>query len=239
MSDAVLACRQLCRSYKEGSNTLNVLQNIDLAVHAGESVAITGSSGSGKTTLLNLLGGIDKPTSGAVVLLGQDLSVLAGSELDRIRNQALGFVYQVHHLLGEFTALENAAMPLIIGKRPFQEAVDRAESMLGRVGLQDRLSHKPAQLSGGERQRVAIARALINDPACVLMDEPTGNLDDHTARDIQALMQSLKEDITTSFIVVTHDNEFAAQMDTGYHLAGGTLKRVHENPAQRAGQANG
>ena len=224
MSNAVLVCQHLARSYQEGSNVLEVLSNVNLSVAAGESVAITGTSGSGKTTLLNLLGGIDKPTAGSVAILGQDLSSLTGSELDKLRNRTLGFVYQFHHLLGEFSALENTAMPLIIGKCNFEEALNRAEQILGKVGLKDRLKHKPAQLSGGERQRVAIARALVNDPACVLMDEPTGNLDGHTADSIQALMLSLKTEITTSFIVVTHDPVFAAQMDTGYLLVNGLLE---------------
>lgn len=223
MSEAVLSCERISRAYQEGGNTLEVLKDINLVVSAGESVAITGASGSGKTTLLNLLGGIDKATSGKVSILGQDISRLSGAELDRLRNRTLGFVYQFHHLLGEFTALENAAMPLIIARRPFDECLQRSEEILGKVGLQERLQHKPAQLSGGERQRVAIARALVNNPACVLMDEPTGNLDLHTAAGIQQLMQQLKADLTTSFIVVTHDPGFAGQMDTRYQLADGIL----------------
>ncbi len=223
MSEPVLYCQHLSRSYQEGGNTLEVLKDVNLSVAAGQSVAIKGTSGSGKTTLLNLLGGIDKPTSGLVTILGQNLSTLAGSQLDKLRNQTLGFVYQFHHLLGEFSAQENAAMPLIIARRPYKECMEKAALILERVGLQERLSHKPAQLSGGERQRVAIARALINNPACVLMDEPTGNLDGHTAQGIQALMQSLKAESTTSFIVVTHDPLFAAQMDSAYLLNNGVL----------------
>ena len=223
MNEPVLYCEPLSRAYVEGGNTLEVLKDINLSVMAGQSVAIKGTSGSGKTTLLNLLGGIDKPSGGLVSILGQNVAKLAGSELDQLRNQSLGFVYQFHHLLGEFSAQENAAMPLIIGRLPFEECMHRAKIILEKVGLQDRLSHKPAQLSGGERQRVAIARALINDPACVLMDEPTGNLDGHTAASIQVLMQSLKADITTSFVVVTHDPGFAFQMDASYQLQNGVL----------------
>lgn len=225
MSDAVLHCEHLSRIYVEGGHKVEVLQDINLSVSPGESLAITGASGSGKTTLLNLLGGIDKPTGGRIAILGQNLSELTGHEMDLLRNRTLGFVYQFHHLLGEFTALENAAMPLVIGKRPYSECLERAEKILCQVGLQDRLTHKPAQLSGGERQRVAIARALVNNPACVLMDEPTGNLDGHTAGGIQALMRELTEQVTTSFIVVTHDPSFAAQMDSIYLLHDGTLNR--------------
>lgn len=223
MSNVVLSCQQLSRIYQEGGNQLEVLSSINLEVKAGEGVAITGASGSGKTTLLNLLGGIDKPSSGNVCIRGQDLSALNGKALDQLRNQTLGFVYQFHHLLGEFSALENTAMPLFINKQPYHESLERAEAMLANVGLQNRLSHKPAQLSGGERQRVAIARALVNNPACVLMDEPTGNLDRHTAADVQELMHSLKASLTTSFIVVTHDPVFAARMDTCYQLENGML----------------
>lgn len=224
MSEAVLKSSHLNKSYREGGHDLEVLKDVNLSVAAGESVAITGASGSGKTTLLNLLGGIDKPTGGQVHILGQDLSELAGTELDQLRNRTLGFVYQFHHLLGEFTALENTAMPLIIARRPFRECLERAELILEQVGLKERVQHKPAQLSGGERQRVAIARALVNNPACVLMDEPTGNLDRNTATGIQQLMKSLKEQITTSFIVVTHDADFAGQMDTSYLLYNGVLE---------------
>ncbi len=226
MSDVVLSCVQLSRVYQEGNSSLEVLKDINLDVRAGEGIAITGASGSGKTTLLNLLGGIDKPSSGRVCILDQDLSTLGGKALDHLRNQSLGFVYQFHHLLGEFTALENAAMPLLISKQPYAESLAKAGDMLTRVGLKDRLTHKPAQLSGGERQRVAIARALVNNPACVLMDEPTGNLDRHTAADVQALMHSLKSSLTTSFIVVTHDPAFAARMDTCYQLDNGVLERT-------------
>ncbi len=224
MSNAVLQCTELARTYHEGGNAVEVLKGANLAVAAGETVAITGTSGSGKTTLLNLLGGIDKPSNGHVSILGQDLALLDGRELDRLRNQTLGFVYQFHHLLGEFTAQENTAMPLIISKRPYAECMARSAEILDQVGLQDRLTHKPSQLSGGERQRVAIARALVNNPACVLMDEPTGNLDGNTAAGIHQLMHALQSQLTTSFIVVTHDPGFAAQMDKIYHLADGRLE---------------
>ncbi len=224
MSEQVLNSLHLSRSYQEGGHVLDVLVDINLSVRAGETVAITGASGSGKTTLLNLLGGIDKPSSGQVSILGKDLSSLRGRELDSFRNQTLGFVYQFHHLLGEFSALENTAMPLIIGNRPYAECLERASIILTQVGLQDRLNHKPSQLSGGERQRVAIARALVNNPACVLMDEPTGNLDRNTAADIHQLMQVLKETVTTCFIVVTHNPVFAQQMDSIYQLSNGVLE---------------
>lgn len=224
MNDPVLLCNNLSKTYHEGGHDLQVLKDVNLSVNAGESIAITGASGSGKTTLLNLLGGIDKPTSGSVVIKGQDISTLDGKALDSLRNRTLGFVYQFHHLLGEFTALENAAMPLIIAKRPFAECLEKSRAILSQVGLQDRLEHKPAQLSGGERQRVAIARALVNNPACVLMDEPTGNLDLHTAEGIHRLMRELKQQVTTSFIVVTHDPSFAGQMDRTFLLTDGALK---------------
>ncbi|MDG2174905.1 MAG: ATP-binding cassette domain-containing protein [Gammaproteobacteria bacterium] len=235
MNEGVIVCEHLSRTYREGGKDLQVLRDTNLVVQASESVAITGTSGSGKTTLLNLLGGIDKPTSGHVFILGQDVSDLTGNDLDLLRNRTLGFVYQFHHLLGEFSALENTAMPLLIGKRPFAEAMERAAVILGKVGLSERLEHKPAQLSGGERQRVAIARALINEPACVLMDEPTGNLDGETAAGIQRLMQTLKTELTTSFIVVTHDMAFAAQMDTGYQLINGELGKTTSSETTSGG----
>jgi lipoprotein-releasing system ATP-binding protein len=180
-------------------------------------------SGSGKTTLLNILGSIDTPTSGKVFIKGQDISTLTGREQDRIRNQSLGFVYQFHHLLGEFTAQENVAMPLIIAGLPYVECLRRAADLLERVGLGERLTHRPAQLSGGERQRVAIARALVNNPACVLMDEPTGNLDRATAQNIQSLIRELNEQLKISFVLVTHDIALAAQMNRTLVLRDGKL----------------
>ena len=226
--NVVLSCRDLCKIYRQGNLSLTVLNGLDLEVYAGERVAITGASGSGKTTLLNLLGGIDNPSSGKVEICGQDISRLSPREQDRLRNQTLGFVYQFHHLLGEFTALENVAMPLIIARREFGACMKKASQLLSQVGMQDRLEHKPSALSGGERQRVAIARALANDPACVLMDEPTGNLDRHTAQSIHQLMRELNQSLHTSFIVVTHDPNLAGQMDRTLLLQDGRLAAVEE-----------
>lgn len=190
MSDkAVLSCRNLGKSYDEGPESVKVLSGLNLELHAGERVAIVGSSGSGKSTLLNLLGGLDRPTQGSVWLAGEELSALGERARGLLRNRELGFVYQFHHLLPEFTAIENVCMPLLIGRTPIPEARERAEALLKRVGLGHRLNHKPAGLSGGERQRVAIARALVNRPGLVMLDEPTGNLDHHTAQGIQELMQ--------------------------------------------------
>jgi lipoprotein-releasing system ATP-binding protein len=220
---AVLSCRNLGKSYEEGPQSVVVLEGLQLELHPGERMAIVGSSGSGKSTLLNMLGGLDTPSTGSVWLAGEELSALSEKARGLLRNRSLGFVYQFHHLLPEFTALENVCMPLLIGRTPIAEARQRATALLERVGLGHRLAHKPAELSGGERQRVAIARALVNRPGLVLLDEPTGNLDHHTAQGIQELMSELSSSSQTAFLVVTHDMELAQKMDRILRLEDGKL----------------
>ena len=223
MSNTILACEAVCKNYYDGQLNVQVLDNLTLQVDKGRSIGIVGASGSGKSTLLHILGGLDKPTSGRVSLMGQDLSQLSQKQLSGLRNQSLGFVYQFHHLLPEFSALENVMMPLLIGKRPKEQARERALLMLEKVGLKDRVLHRPGELSGGERQRAAIARALVTDPACLLADEPTGNLDRKNALNILDMMMELKQELGTALVVVTHDDEMAARFDRVLNMTDGAL----------------
>ncbi|KFZ32088.1 hypothetical protein IDSA_05300 [Pseudidiomarina salinarum] len=223
MTEAILECQQLSRVYQDGAHQLRVLDGISFTIRKGEMLAVVGSSGSGKSTLLHCLGGLDQPTSGQVLFEGKPIQRWSANHLADWRNRELGFIYQFHHLLPEFTALENVAMPLLIAGMSAKDARIKAQGLLERVGLQDRGTHRPSELSGGERQRVAIARALANSPSVVMADEPTGNLDDVTAKQVFSLMQELNREFATAFVIVTHDRTLAAQLPRTLELHHGQL----------------
>lgn len=220
---SILQCRQLTKRYDQGGLHVEVLKGVNLSIGVGERVAIMGASGSGKSTLLHLLGGLEKASSGEVVLDGVNINQVSAVKLAKLRNKSLGFIYQSHHLLGEFTVLENVAMPLLIGGEPVKQASIRASALLERVGLGHRIEHKPGELSGGERQRAAVARALINKPGLILADEPTGNLDSKTAHQVYQLMLELNQELNVSFLVVTHDHELAARIGKVLHMEDGLI----------------
>lgn len=223
MSNVIVKCEKLTKSFKEGKISVDVLKGVDIEVASGEMLAILGASGSGKSTLLHLLGGLDTPTSGNVTINDIELHTLSQKERGRFRNQYLGFIYQFHHLLPEFNALENVCMPLLIRGTPPNDAKDKSAEIMNTVGLSHRLTHRIGELSGGERQRVAIARALVTEPICVLADEPTGNLDNETASHVFDLMLKLNQELSTTFVVVTHDLHIANQMNRQLYLEGGLL----------------
>ncbi|WP_373941091.1 lipoprotein-releasing ABC transporter ATP-binding protein LolD [Vibrio chagasii] len=223
-----LQCNDIRKTYREGSLDTEVLKGVSFEIEKGELVSIIGTSGSGKSTLLHILGALDDASAGSVSFLGQDLASLSSNKQAKLRNQHLGFVYQFHHLLSDFSALENVAMPLLIGGEKPAKAKQEAQLLLDKVGLSHRVDHRPSELSGGERQRVAIARALVNKPALVLADEPTGNLDHNTALSIYDLMRELNREYDTAFLVVTHDGELAAKMDRQLHMQDGLLVNVQK-----------
>ena len=223
-----LQCNNISKTYREGSLDTEVLKGVSFEIEKGELVSIIGTSGSGKSTLLHILGALDDASAGSVSFLGQDLAKLSSNKQAKLRNQHLGFVYQFHHLLSDFSALENVAMPLLIGGEKPAKAKQEAQLLLDKVGLSHRVDHRPSELSGGERQRVAIARALVNKPALVLADEPTGNLDHNTALSIYDLMRELNQEYDTAFLVVTHDGELAAKMDRQLHMQDGLLVNVEK-----------
>ncbi|MDK4679784.1 lipoprotein-releasing ABC transporter ATP-binding protein LolD [Kingella negevensis] len=219
----VIDCQNVAKTYRDGSLNVDVLHDLNVQIQAGESVSIIGASGSGKSTLLHILGGLDTPTSGSISLMGHDLATLSQAKLGQLRNQYLGFVYQFHHLLAEFTALENVMMPLLIGKMPKAQAREQAATMLEKVGLGKRMEHRPTELSGGERQRAAIARALVNNPKCLLADEPTGNLDRKNAWVVLDMMLELQAELGTALVVVTHDDELATKFNRVLTVQEGSL----------------
>lgn len=226
MSDAIIQCHDLKKTYHDGNLPIHVLQGVHFLVNPGDRIAIIGPSGSGKSTLLHLLGGLDNATSGQILIQGVNWQHLSEKRRCYLRNQKLGFVYQFHHLLPEFSALENVAMPLLLGDHTIAQAQEHAHHILVKVGLEARIHHKPSQLSGGERQRVAIARALVHQPACVFADEPTGNLDQKTAWSIFELMLDLNKQLNTSLVIVTHDTELAKRMDKTFYLQKGILSEI-------------
>lgn len=226
MNDSVLEARGIRKSFQQGTREVQVLKDVNLTLAAGESLAIVGASGAGKSTLLHILGGLDRPVAGEVLVDGVSLWGMKAKERSRVRNSTMGFVYQFHHLLSEFTALENVAMPLLIRGESVQSATEKARDLLGRVGLTDRLTHKPGELSGGERQRAAVARALVGGPRVVLGDEPTGNLDERTADHVYGLMLDLNQEFRTSLLLVTHDTRLAARMDRQLELRMGCLQEL-------------